>query len=138
MCFCSIFHVGSFSYYVMRDGQATKAYNARYWNNFELYFLRFKKLDTQHFLENQYPVRAFMMLKILVKMEFENQTVSPLVRINNVKSHYSSHLFDLAMQTNVKSMNVKDKIHFYLLKHKMIKLYFALICMNNCKKMFWI
>lgn len=125
-------------YYVMRDGQATKAYNARYWDNFELYFLRFKKLDTQHFLENQYPVRALMMLKMLVKMEFENQTVSPLVRINNVKSHYSSHLFDLAMQTNVKSMNSKDKIHFYLLKYKMFKLYFSLIWMNNCKKLFLI
>lgn len=121
-------------YYIMREGQATKAYNSRYWDNFEIYFDRFKELDTNNYLSKQYPVRAFMMLKMLVKMEFENKHVSALQRIKNVKKHYSSPLFKMAMETDEGMMNTKDKLHYLLLKYKLIELYYVLIYINNYRK----
>lgn len=121
-------------YYVMRNGQATKAYNESYWDNFKIYFDRFKELDTNNYLSKQYPVRAFMMLKMLVKMEFENKHVSALQRIKNVKKHYSSPLFKMAMETDEGMMNTKDKLHYLLLKYKLIELYYVLIYINNYRK----
>ena len=121
-------------YYIMREGQATRAYNSRYWDNFEIYFDRFKELDTNNYLSKQYPVRAFMMLKMLVKMEFENKHVSALQCIKNVKKHYSSPLFKMAMEIDKRMMNRKDKLHYLLLKYKLIELYYVLIHINNYRK----
>lgn len=115
-------------YYVEHKGQVTRKYNPLYWNNFELYFKRLKKIDTEHFLDRQIPNQAFVILKMLVKMEFENTDLCFPKRIALLKEHFSEFLFKLSQGAN-KNFSWKDKeyIQYYLLKHKCFFIYGCMI-----------
>lgn len=116
-------------YYVQRKNQATRKYKASLWENFDSYFERLKAIDIQNYLSGQIPNRAFMMLKMLVKMEFENPDASFCQQLAIVKMRFSmTKLYAMSWGAD-KNFNLKDKEkwQYELLMHKHFVVYGILI-----------
>ena len=113
-------------YYVMRKGQATKVYNSKYWHNFEIYFKKIKEIDVCNYLDGQTNKRAFMMLKMLIKMELGNDHLTIFQRINNINAYRYSNLFNLAIMQNTNWMNSKENLQYKLIKNDHLLIYYIL------------
>ena len=121
-------------YYVVRQGQATRSYNAAYWKNFELFFSRLKEIDREHYLKAQIPDRAIMILKSLIKMEFTNDKISFFGRYRSVKNNISKELYALGKKADTSAMSWKGRLEYYLVIHRAFFLYGFLLCLNKFLK----
>ena len=121
-------------YYVVRQGQATRSYNAAYWKNFELFFARMQEIDRENYLKEQLPDRVAMILRSLIKMEFDNDKLSILQRYRSLKKNFSNELWALCKDADTSAMGKKIKLQYYLSMHKDFMLYGAFIYLNNIRR----
>ena len=121
-------------YYVVRKGQATKSYNASYWKNFELLFKRLQEIDQENYLKAQLPERAIMILKDLIKMEFQNENASILQRYLSAKKNFSNTLWYLGKNADTSAMRWKGRLQYRLIMHQNILLYGGCLLLSNILK----
>lgn len=121
-------------YYIRREGQATQKYDPRYWNNFDIYFERLQKMDSYGYLKDQLSDRALLILRMLIRMELDNQSVSWVSRIGNIKRHFDSSLYDLAAEENREQTPMKEKVQNFLLQKKWVTVYAILVFINSIRK----
>ncbi|RGS70683.1 glycosyltransferase family 2 protein [Mitsuokella sp. AF21-1AC] len=121
-------------YYVVRQGQATRSYNAVYWKNFELFFKRLQEIDQKGYLKKQIPNRAMMILKSLIKMEFTNDKLSVFQRYRSVKKNFSNDLCLLGKDADISAMGRKTRLQYYLVMHRAFFVYGAFIYLNRLLK----
>lgn len=121
-------------YYVVRQGQATRSYNAAYWKNFKLFFARMQEIDRENYLKDQLPDRVAMILRSLIKMEFDNDKLSIFQRYRSLKKNFSNELWVLCKDADTSAMGKKMKLQYYLSTHKAFMLYGAFIYLNNIRR----
>lgn len=122
-------------FYVAHKNQVTKAYNYKLWNNFSLFLKILHKIDDKKFLENQISGWAFLRLRLLIKMELKNN-VNFIEKIRRIKSNFNNELFQIAFKNDIKNLNAKEKLQFYLLKNKKIISYTIFFYINKTIKFF--
>lgn len=117
-------------YYVGHSGQTMRSYNIRFWTDLPLYFERIKCIDSKHYLDKQIPERAFILLKMLLKMEYTRPNNSVWNQYNAVKKHFSPFLYKLAIKAEYEKMTQKEKLQYKLIQHKWLFLYGIFIYIN--------
>lgn len=118
-------------YYVVRQGQATSSYNKAYWCNFEEFFSKLISIDRNRYLEKQLHNRALIIIKNLLKMEFENKEHTFFNQYRSAKKNFSERLYLLARNADVSRMKRKTRLQYYLIANRQLLLYGALIHIKN-------
>ena len=126
-------------YYVGHIGQTMRQYNIRFWTDLPIYFERINRIDINHYLDNQIPERAYVLFKMLLKMEYTHANLSIWEQSKSVKKNYSPILYNLALKAKYREMNWKEKLQYKLIKHKCWALYGMFVymfhkCLINVKR----
>lgn len=125
-------------YYVSRKGQATRTYNSAYWKNFEKFFLRLSIIDRNEYLKKQLMDKTVMIIKYLLKMEFENSKISLFEQYLSVKNNFSEKLYLLVKDADISEMSRKTRLQYYLIVNRNFILYGVLIHIKKImKRMFY-
>lgn len=117
-------------YYVGHSGQTMRSYNIRFWTDLPVYFERIRKIDNKHYLDKQIPERAFILLKMLLKMEYTRPKYSVWNQYTAVKKHFSPFLYKLAMKAQYEKMTRKEKLQYKLIQHQYLFFYGIFIYIN--------
>lgn len=118
-------------YYVVRQGQATRSYNAEYWKNFERFFERIRKIDKNNYLKEQIPYRVIGILNSLMKMEFTNNSLSFSQRYFSAKKNFSDTLRMLESTANLSKMSIKKRLEYFLQTRHFFLFYGIIICLRE-------
>lgn len=123
-------------YYVQHDNQTTKSHNSFFWNNFEIYFKRIVQMDEKNYLKEQLQLRALMMLKMLIKMELSNNQHNVFYRVMNIRNQFSNIMFSMINDIKTDTFSTKEKLQYFLIKHRMFFCYSLFMYINYIRKRF--
>ena len=114
-------------YYVRREGSATKSYNRKIWENYDLFFKRLAKLDENKLLKDQMKYSELEVLFYLIDKEIKKEnTIWDKKRFLKNKSDNilfrelrENRFNDIGMKRLVKVMLLKSSITLYILVMKL-------------------
>ena len=123
-------------YYVRREGSATKSYNRKIWENFDLFFKKLDELDKNMLLKKQVKYYRLEILFYLINKEInKSNTIWNKKKFLNNKSDnilfrtlYENDFYDIGVKRLIKVMILKQNIVLYILLIKIkykIKLIFS-------------
>lgn len=118
-------------HYVRRYGQTTQLYDFKLWDNFNIYFNRIRLIDKNNYLCNQLGFRAWFILKMLIKMELNNDQLEFKRKLKNIKINYNNMVFLLFEDVNISLLSIKEKTAFLLIKYRFLITYALLFYLRK-------